>query len=92
MIPYINKKDSKFEILGENMDNYGLTKKYKPDPQSTKLSLALNLFIAVLLLAFVGLIAAHFMKNSSQMTKIKAPPGQEIIYPKDGPPRLAPKS
>ena len=55
---------------------------------SSRLKLILTIVGVVVVLA---LSVFFVMKSGSQKAEFKAPPGYEIIYPKNEPPRLVPK-
>lgn len=61
-------------------------------PESSFSSVNLKLILTIIGVGVVLIASAFFyVKSGSQKAEIKAPPGQIIIYPQNGPPRLAPK-
>lgn len=77
--------------IRKNAEEFKIEKVYPSEGFSfsnTRLRLIFVILGAVIVLVTSVLL---ILKSGGQKVKIKAPPGQQVIYPKDGPPRLAPK-
>ena len=78
----MKKRAEEFQAGG----NYSSGSNHCDSPSNWKLILIIIVVVIILILSIL-----FYMKSGSQKAQIKAPPGQQIIYPKDGPPKLAPK-
>jgi hypothetical protein len=70
------KSETKLELMGDDMESFNSRKSLPSQPSNEKTSLALNIFVGFLFLAFLGLIALHFMKSSAVNTN---KPSAEVL-------------
>ena len=78
------------EEMKRRAEEFQTGKMYTPETSFSSVNLKLILAIVGVIIVLIASIF-FYVKSGSQKAEIKAPPGQIIIYPKDGPPRLAPK-
>lgn len=76
--------------MKKRAEEFQAGKMYAPESSFSSSNLKLILTIVGVVAVLISSIFFIF-KSGSQKAEIKAPPGQTIIYPQNGPPRLAPK-
>lgn len=82
------------EEIEKRAEEFQAGKMYTPESSFSYFSNSnLKLILTVAGVIVVLIISVFFyIKSNGQKIQIKAPPGYEIIYPQNGPPRLQPKS
>jgi len=81
------------EEMNKRAEEFQANKMYTPKSHFSSFSNSnLKLIFVIIGVVVILIISVFFvMKSGSQKAKLKAPPGYEIIYLKDAPPRLQPK-
>jgi len=79
--------------MSGNFLNMEPQQKYSPEKSSFKVSspsFMTLVFIAEIILALVMAVVFYMKSSRPQEAKLKAPPGYEVVYPENAPPRLKP--
>ena len=81
------------EEMKKRAEEFQAEKMYIPESSFSSFSSSnLKLILTIVGVVVVLALSVFFvMKSGSQKAEFKAPPGYEIIYPKNEPPRLVPK-